>query len=209
VIEHYLAELRRRLPCYCRRRVLEEAEEHLRLAASRIGEEQAVARFGSVDEVARAFRARARSFYSATVLAAALAFPVLAYPLLENGLPPATWPSEDQMPSELAWKRDAIVWLFAAAAVCGAIALVGYLLRRRVFAPAALASLALLTALGALATILNVQWRDHMPGVPAGLLALGPLQVAVALAGLALLWRSRWSEPLPQHPEDAADDLAL
>ena len=209
MIEQYLAELRRRLPFYCRRRVLEEAEEHLRLSASRVGEEQAVAQFGSIDDVAQAFCARAKSFYAALVLAAAVAFPVLAYPLLENGLPPATWPSEDQMPSELAWKRDAIVWLFAAGAVCGAIALVGYLRRRRVFAPAALASLAALAALGTLATVLNVQWREHVPGVPAGLLALGPLQLAVALAGLALLWRSRRSEPLPQHPEDAADDLAL
>jgi hypothetical protein len=209
VIERYLAELRRRLPFYCRRRVLEEVEEHLRLSARAVGEEQAVARFGPVDEVARSFCARARRFYAALVLAAAVAFPVLAYPIPENQLPPAPWPSADQMPSELAWKRDAIVWLFAAAAAAGAVALSGYVWRRRLFAPAAFGSLVALLGVGSLGTILYVQWREQVPSTPAGLLALGPLQIAVALVGLALLWRSRESEPLAQHPEDAANDLAL
>jgi hypothetical protein len=43
----------------------------------------------------------------------------------------------------------------------------------------------------------------------AAVLALGPLQIAVALMGLVFLWRARESEPLAQHPEDAPHDLAL
>lgn len=209
MIEQYIQELRRRLPFLSRRRVLEEVEEHLRLSARAVGEEQALERFGPAEQVVQSFRLRARSFYAALVLAAGVAFPVLAYPIPENELPPAPWPSADQMPAELAWKLDAIVWLFAAAAAAGAVALGGYVWRRRLFAPAALASLVALVGVGALGTILYAQWRDHVPATPAGLLALGPLQIAVALVGLALLWRSRESEPLPQHPEDAADDLAL
>jgi HAAS domain-containing protein len=209
VIEQYLVELRRRLPFYCRRRVLEEVEEHLRLSARAVGEEQAVARFGPVDEVARSFCARARALYTALVLAAAVTFPVLAYPIPENQLPPAPWPSADQMPAELAWKLDAIVWLFAAAAAAGAVALSGYVWRRRMFAPAALASLVSLVGVGSLGTILYAQWREHVPSTPPGLLVLGPLQIALAVVGLTLLARASRSEPLAQHPEDAADDLAL
>jgi hypothetical protein len=209
VIEQYLQELRRQLPFLYRRRVLEEVEEHLRLSARDVGDEQAVARFGPADQVAESFRARAWSFYAALVLAAAAAFPVLTYPVQENELPPAPWPSAEQMPAELAWKLDAIVWLFAAAAAGATVALGGYIGRRRLILPAALASLVALVGVGVLGTILNVQWRDHVPATPPGLLVLGPLQIALAVVGLTLLARSSRSEPLAQHPEDAADDLAL
>jgi hypothetical protein len=190
VIERYLRELRALLPVLSRRRVLEEVEEHLRLAARDVGEEEAVARFGSPAVVARSFRARARWSNAALVLAAAVAFPVLTYPVSENQLPPAPWPSADAMPAELAWKRDAIIWLFVAAALAAAVALAGFARLRRLVVPAAAISLALLVATGALGTVLSVQWRDHV-AAPAGLLLLGPLQIAVALGGLALLERAR------------------
>lgn len=191
MIERYLRELRALLPLVSRRRVLEEVEEHLRLAARDVGEEEAVARFGSPAEVARSFRARAYWSNAALVLAAALAFPVLTYPIPENELPPAPWPSADAMPAELAWKREAIIWLFVTAAVAAAVALGGYARRRRLVVPAAAVSLASLVAVGALGTVLSVQWRDHVAAAPAGLLLLGPLQIALALGGLALLERAR------------------
>jgi hypothetical protein len=59
-------------------------------------------------------------------------------PIPENSLPPAPWPSVDEMPGELAWERE-----------CG-----------------------------------------YVLGTPAALPMIGPVQVAVALAGLALLARA-------------------
>jgi hypothetical protein len=134
---------------------------------------------------------------------------VLTYPVQENELPPAPWPSAEQIPAELAWKRDAIVWLFAAAAAAATVALGGYIWRRRLILPAALTSLVALVGVGVLSTILNVQWRDHVPATPPRLLVLGPLQIALAVVALVVLVRAAGSEPLPHHPEDAADDLAL
>lgn len=190
MIEHYLRELRRLLPILGRRRVLEEAEEHLRLAAREVGEEEAVARFGSPAEIARSFRARVRSLWAALALAAAVVFPVLTYPVSENALPPAPWPSAEEMPSELAWKRDAVMILFAVAAVAGAVALGGYARRRQLIVPAAAVSLAALVGVGGLSTVLSVEWRDYVAAVPAGLLVLGPLQIALAISGLGLLKRA-------------------
>ena len=86
-----LEELRRTLPRVGRDRLLAEAEDHLREAAARVGEEEAVARFGSAHDLARGLaplRAEAWTRLAAlSALAAAVSF-VLAYPVYENNLPP-------------------------------------------------------------------------------------------------------------------------
>jgi hypothetical protein len=190
VIDRYLDELRGLLPAVSRRRVLEEVEEHLRLSAREVGEKEALARFGAAREVAAEYRARARRFYALLALGFAAAFPLLTYPIPENTLPPAPWPA-GQMPGELAWKQDGTIWLFAVAVVAALVALVGFARVRALFVPAAAVALLALVGVGVLGTVLTVEWRDHVPGTPLGLVALGPLQGLVASAGLALLARAR------------------
>jgi hypothetical protein len=139
-VDRYLEDLRRRLPLAVRSRVLAEAEDHLREATREVGEDEAIARFGPAQALADSYRARVRWLYAALGLLLALAYPVLSYPILENSLPPATWPNVDEMPEELAWKREWIVVLVLFAAVAGAVALGGYLRDRRLIVwPAALA----------------------------------------------------------------------
>jgi hypothetical protein len=189
-VDRYLEDLRRRLPLAVRSRVLAEAEDHLREATREVGEDEAIARFGPAQALADSYRARVRWLYAALGLLLALAYPVLSYPILENSLPPATWPNVDEMPEELAWKREWIVVLVLFAAVAGAVALGGYLRDRRLIVwPAALALGAIALA-GVLGTLLNLQWRAYVPGTPEALLVLAPLQIVVALAGLALLARA-------------------
>jgi hypothetical protein len=191
VIEQFVRELRARLPLVCRRgRVVEEVEEHLRSSARDVGEGEAVARFGTPDSVAASFRARAGRLYAALALVAALAFPVVTYPIPENELPPAPWPSADEMPSELYWKREGVLLLFAGACAFGGIAIVSYWWRRSLALWAAAVSLLSLAGVGVLGTVLSIQWRDHVMAAPAGLLVLGPLQFLIALAGIALLARA-------------------
>jgi len=127
VIDRYLEELRRRLPIAVRPRVLAEVEDHLRESAREVGEDEAVARFGSAEALAASYRARVRWVYAALALLAALAYPALSYPIPENSLPPAPWPNVDAMPHELAWKREWILVLFVIALVSGAVSLGGYL----------------------------------------------------------------------------------
>ncbi|HEV8686916.1 MAG TPA: hypothetical protein VGQ84_06545 [Gaiellaceae bacterium] len=189
-VERYLEELRGRLPLTVRSRVLAEVEDHLRESAREVGEDEAVARFGPVQALADSYRGRVRWVHAALGLLAALAYPVLSYPIPENSLPPAPWPNVDAMPPELAWKREWIVVLFLFAVVAGAGALGGYLRDRRLLVWPATLALAAIGLAGALGTVLRFEWRRYVPGTPDGLLVLGPLQVAVALVGLALLARA-------------------
>jgi MFS family permease len=189
-IDRYLSELRARLPLGVRARVVAEVEEHLRESGRAVGEEEAIARFGSAQALADSYRGRVRWVYAAGALLAALAFPVLSYPIPENLLPPAPWPSADEMPAELAWKRDWIIALFLFAVVAGAVALGGFLRNRRLIVWPAALSLGAIAAAGVLGTLLSWQWREHVVGTPDTLLVLGPVQVALALAGLALLARA-------------------
>jgi HAAS domain-containing protein len=99
-VDRYLQELRRRLPLAVRSRVLAEVEDHLREAARDVGEDEAVARFGPAQALADSYRASVCWLYAALAFAR-LAYPVLSYPIPENALPPATWPSVDEMPEEL------------------------------------------------------------------------------------------------------------
>jgi hypothetical protein len=185
-IDRYLRELRRALPWGLpRRRILAEAEDHLREAAVESGEEEAVARFGPARDVASRFAAPAAASASrlaALGLAALLGFAVVpGYALVENALPPAPW-AEGAMPDHLLWKRNA-VWLLLALAVPSAIAAL-VLLRRRVSLVPVVAAAALVPLAGsaALATVLELQWRDAVPGTPLWIVAVPAFELLAALA---------------------------
>jgi HAAS len=178
--EQYVRELARRLPFALgvRRRVLAEVREHLR-----DGREDAVARFGSVDELAEqlAPELRTRAAARASLLAPLLVvlFLVPFYVVPENTLPPAPWAAK---PAHLAWKQDVAVY---ALLVAGAFALAAFLLGR--FRPrlvfvalgAAVVGLAVAATFGAIAA---VQWIGAVPGTSA------PITYSCLAASFALLF---------------------
>ena len=176
-VERRLEELRRTLPVVGRDRLLAEAEDHLREAAARVGEEEAVARFGSADDLARQLaplRVEVWTRLAAVSAAvAALSF-LLAYPVYENNLPPAPWPTAAAIPDHLAWKRDAVVLLMLVTCAAAAAGLVGL----RGAAPVLLAAPPLLGAVGLL---LTAQWDDAVPGTPDWLLLVALGQLALCL----------------------------
>jgi hypothetical protein len=182
-VDAYLEELRGALPrrLASRRRILAEAEDHLREAARERGEAEAVAAFGPVETVAGGARALAAARLAALALVVLLAFPILTYPVTENSLPPAPWPA-DEMPGHLAWKQDAVIALFLVGLGAGAAACAAAAGRRRAVLPAAGVGLAALAAQGLLGAVLSVQWADAVPGTPAWLLLL-PAANLVLLAG--------------------------
>ena len=180
-IDRYLSELGRKLRVggRLRRRILLEAEDHLREAASDGGEEAAVARFGAPTEVAGRFTETAvgmRARVAARLLVVALALAFLAlYPIPEQVLPPAPWPG-DQPPDYLHWKQDAVAVLFLVAAAAGTTAFVlarGYRLRaalsrRTLGAVLVLAAMCVLAlaAMLVLGAVLAYQWHEAVPGSP-------------------------------------------
>jgi hypothetical protein len=201
VIAEYLSELACRLPETRRRRLLREAEAHLRDAAASYearglnpgaAEAAAVRDFGPVAVVARAFAAEAA--VHATRRAALLAVAALAslvlplYGIPENTLPPAPWVEK---PGHLAVQQSVALSLFALA-LTSAVAAAGAAFSRRSRLAAPL--LALAAALGAatmvVATALAIQWDRAAPETPLlGLLALllpfAAAPVAVALGAAA------------------------
>lgn len=194
-IERYLAELARELPSWNRNRVLAEAEDHLREAARGIGEEEAVARFGAAREVAGGFRRVAAVRLAALAVLAALALPFLSYPVVENSLPAAPWPSEEAMPDHLQWKLDAIELLYLLAVGAGAVA--ALFLRRagRELVIACGVVLAALTQLAALNTVLSVQWAEAVPGTPGWLRLLAAAQLLAILGAAFVLARAARRRP--------------
>lgn len=194
-IDRYLAELGRELPFWNRRRVLAEAEDHLRESAREVGEDEAVARFGAPRELASGFRRVAVLRLAAFAVLAAVAFPVLAYPLVESNLPPAPWPTADTMPGHLRWKLDAI-WLLYVVAV-GAGLLAAALVRRggRELVVACAFVLGVLTLAAALNVALSVQWEHAVPGTPGWLLLVAAAQALATLSAAALLVRAARVRP--------------
>ena len=189
--EHYLAEVARALPRLTWRadRILEEIEEHLRLSAADVGEEEAIRRFGRPQDVVRGFRPGRAALLAAAAVLVVLALPIVGYPLVENTLPPAPWP-EAQPPQHLHWKEDWAVQLFVLAAVT---AIVGsaMLARRRSIGLLLLSLAALaLVAMGALGTVLSVQWSHTVPGTPWWHTVLGAAFLAAAGASSGLLGRA-------------------
>jgi hypothetical protein len=191
-IDRFLAELARELPFWARSRVLAEAEDHLRAAAGVVGEDEAIARFGPAREVARGFRCVSALRIAAVAALAALALPILGYPVVENALPPAPWPSADAMPESLQWKLDAVKGLYLLALGAGVVA--ALLIRRggRELVLACAVVLAALAQIGALGTVLSVQWANAVPGTPGWLLLVfAQLFATVAAALLVQAARAR------------------
>ncbi|MGH3105112.1 MAG: HAAS signaling domain-containing protein [Gaiellaceae bacterium] len=199
-IDAYREELRGRLggdPLF-RRRVLAEVEDHLREAAERHGEEEAVARFGPTAQIARELapmRAAGAARLAVLVLLLALGGFVAAYLAGENTSPPAPWPTEDATPDYLEWKTSAATWAFVLAVGGAAVALVLEGLTRVRLLAAAVSTLALATA-SVLAAVGGLQrvalYHDlGVEGTPSTALtvlgALYLLGVAAVPAG-ALAW---------------------
>jgi hypothetical protein len=195
-VERYLAELARELPPWSRRRVLAEAEDHLREAASAVGEDEAVARFGRAAIVAREFRRIAALRFAAAAVFAALALPVLSYPLVENGLPPAPWPTEQAMPAHLRWKVDAVEMLYVLAVAASAVALLFLRRAGRELVVGCAVVLAVLLHVAALSAVLTVQWENAVPGTPGWLRLVAFAQLAGTLAAAALLVRAARARPV-------------
>jgi hypothetical protein len=202
-IERYLGELERelRIGGRLRRRILAEAEDHLREAAREVGEDAAVSCFGQPAELARRFAANAAGSTgrrAAQLLTVALALAFLAvYPIPENTLPPAPWPG-DTTPHYLHWKQNAVAQLFLVAALAGVLAFVlarGYHLRSAL-SPRALAAVLALTVVSVVAlaamlvlgAILAYQWQEAVPGAPGpGWIAAYASVQTLVLAVVALL----------------------
>jgi len=169
--ERYVRELERRLPFALglRRRALAEIREHLRE-----GGDEALARFGPVeelaDELARELRARVavRASWLIPTLVAVFVFPFYVVP--ENTLPPAPW---DVKPEYLAWKQQlaAGAWLVALAFAVAAL-VVGRVKPRLVVWPL-LGSVSTLAVAVAFGSIVAVQWLDAVPGSSAALAYAG------------------------------------
>jgi hypothetical protein len=204
-IDLYLAELRRALPGdpLLRRRVLSEAEGHLRESAAEVGEAEAVARFGAAADIAAEFAEpaarRAAVAAALSLLGAAGAF-LAAYVVAENTLPPAPWPSADAAPDYLRWKAGAATAAFAAGAAATAVALaLGGLGRARLALAAAVGAALALAAAAVLAATHQLERTSVYEelGVagtePLWLVALGfallAAPVVVSLAAVA--WASR------------------
>jgi uncharacterized membrane protein YjjB (DUF3815 family) len=183
--EQYVRELQRRLPFALghRVRVVAEVREHLRE-----GGEEALARFGSVDELAAELRPelRLRALATASWLVPVLVvvFVVPFYVIPENAFPPAPW---DAVPGYLAWKHDAALVAFAVSVgAAAAAALIGRISPRWALAPLWLAVAALVAAAG-FAMVMDVQWIDEVPGTSAALVYGGLLPLCAAVVALAVV----------------------
>jgi hypothetical protein len=190
-LERYLRELAQALPrtSPARRRVLAEVEDHLREAAREHGEEAAVAAFGDPQELARRYAPQAATWLAAVAVLGLLAFPVLAYPLYENGLPPAPWP-EGAMPAHLEWKRDVVAVLLLVALGAGIAALPSLKRGGRALLGPLTVALGAFAVAAVLNAILTVEWADAVPGTPSWLLLVAATQLALATAAALLLGRA-------------------
>ena len=201
VIGRYLRDLSAGVgPLPLRRRLLTEAEDHLREVAEALeqagierdeAERRAVERFGPVEDVARRLRAevgaRARR-WSAWVLPVLVALYVAPfYVVPENAFPPAPWATT---PSHLAWKHDVALGAFAAAvllALLGALA-AAWTARVVVSALAGVAVAALVVS-AVVSAVMDAQWIGEVPGTSAALVygAMLPLKALLVLAAAAVV----------------------
>jgi hypothetical protein len=194
VIERYLEDLAQALPWgVSQRRILAEVEDHLRASARVVGEVEAVERFGPPADVARGYKPVGAARLAAVAVAlVALSFPAhpALYPLAENTLPPAPWPTEAMKPAHLAWKQDVTMALLLLGAGAVAVALVT--LRRGNGATVAAAGTAVVALAGAaiVATVLAFQWAEAVPGTPGWLAPLGLVQIALAVTAGGFLVRA-------------------
>ena len=190
-IDAYLAELERRLPRIGRRRVLAEAQEHLRDSAARhataglvphASEEAAVADFGHADVVARRLVAdgaiRATRMATLVALGAVALFVFPLYVVPENTLPPATWAEK---PDGLAVVQSVsvVLWLIAGA-LAAASTVLAWTRWSRFAASALIAACSAVAGSTIVAAAFAVRWFEATPMTPNWALA-------GALAGCCLL----------------------
>jgi hypothetical protein len=199
VIDDYLAELRQALRWrfVSRRRLLAEAEAHLRDSAAALrgsgltdeaAEHEAVARFGSprivAAEVVRTAWPRSLVLSALVLLGALTVYFLPLYAIPENTLPPAPWV---ERPGYLTWKLYVSLGAYGFAVGAALFALAAaWRSRARVAAGALAAALAAFAASAALGTVLAVQWAAEVDGSGAMLAASLPAAaLATVVAALA------------------------
>jgi O-antigen/teichoic acid export membrane protein len=198
-IDAYLAQLERRLPRISRRRILAEAQEHLRDSAARhsaaglvphTAEAAAVADFGPVEIVARRLAAAGaiRETRIATLVAlgavAFFVFPLYVVP--ENTLPPAPWVEK---PRDIFLLQLASVglWIAAGALTLAAVAL-SWTRWSRLSSPALTCALIVLAGSVAGSAVLVVRWFALTPATPNWALAAPLAAVCLVACAGAALW---------------------
>ena len=203
-IDAYLAALERSLPRISRRRVLAEAQEHLRDSAAThraaglslpAAEAAAADDFGPVEIVARrlaAERAVRDTRISTLVALGAVAFFVFPlYVVPENSLPPAPWVEKPRDIFVLQLVGVAI-WL-AAGALAAASAAVAWTRWSHLAAPVLVTASAAIACASAIVAAIGARWVSLTPSTPnwplAAGLALGCLLASAAAASWALAHR--------------------
>lgn len=203
-IDAYLAELERRLPRIGRRRVVSEAQEHLRDSAARhraAGRSQSVAEacavddFGPVEIVARRLAAegaiRATRVATLAALGAVAFFVFPLYVVPENTLPPAPWAEKPQDIFVLQLVSVAL-WLVAGA-LATASAVLAWTRWSRFAAPVLVSASTAIAGASVVAAALVIRWFAVTAATPswplAGALAAGCLLVCAAAATWALSHR--------------------
>jgi hypothetical protein len=196
VIERYLADLRAQLAFYGVRgrraaRVVAESRDHLLDLAAEEGEAEAVARFGSPQQIAIDVSRAVQPVVllrSALVFLGALGLFVLPlYGIPENTLPPAPW---DERPGYLTWKLYASAGAFGVALVAAVIAVAAAWRGWRAGALLALGVAGCAFAVSAaIGTVGAAQWAEAVPGSGTTLaLTLVATAGLSAVAGTALFY---------------------
>jgi hypothetical protein len=202
--DRYVRELEQRLPFALglRGRAISEVREHLRE-----GGEEALARFGPLEEVAAELaqelrpRAVARASWLVSAIVVAFVFPF--YVLPENTLPPAPW---NVKPEYLAWKQHVALGAFL---VAFGLAFFAFLAARvrPTFARAPLvcsfAAFALAVGFG---SVVAVQWIDAVPGTSVAITYAGVAWGLILFAAAALVVAEAVRPALPNRGNELTAD---
>ena len=202
--ERYVRELERRLPFALglRPRVISEVREHLR-----DGGDEALARFGPVEEVAAELagelrlRAIGRASWLLPAILAAFVFPF--YVLPENTLPPAPW---DVKPEYLAWKQHVALGALLAAVVLAFVALVAARLKPVLALVPLVGSLAALATAVGFSSVVAAQWIDAAPGTSPAITYGGIASGLLLLAAAALVVVEVFRPALPNRGNELTAD---
>jgi hypothetical protein len=202
--ERYVRELERRLPFALglRTRAISEVREHLRE-----GGDEALARFGAVEEVAaelaRELRVRAIARASWLLPAIVVAFVFPFYVLPEKTLPPAPW---DAKPEYLAWKQHVAVGAFLVALALAFVAFVAARVKPVLASIPLVGSLAALAVAVGFGSVIAVQWIDAVPGTSATITYAGVAWSLLLLAAAALVVVEAFRLGLPNRGDELAAD---
>ncbi|CAN5273951.1 hypothetical protein BH09ACT13_BH09ACT13_13590 [soil metagenome] len=203
-IDAYLEALERRLPRISRRRILAEAQEHLRDSAERhgskglpphIAEAAAVADFGPVEIVARRLAEQGAirdTRIAALVALGAVAFFVFPlYVVPENTLPPAPWAEKPR--DIFVLQLVSIAFWLGAGGLAAAGAVLAWTRWSRFASIVLIAACAGIAGSTVVAAVLVARWFSLTPATPnwalAAPLALGSLLACAAATSRALAHR--------------------